>query len=192
MGEFEKMVLEIAKKSIEEWVRNKNLWEPELSALEKEFSIPKGVFVTIYKKTSQGKELRGCIGFPYPLYPLGRAVARAAKEACEDPRFPPLSEEELKEIKIEVSILSEPKKLEVKNRAKLPEMLDKSKGYIIKRGFNSGLFLPQVWKELSDPEEFLANLCFKAGLPPDSWLDPKTEIYEFEAKIICEKYESSK
>ncbi len=187
MGEFEKSVLEIARKAIEEWVRNRNLWLPELDSLEKRFSCPKGVFVTIYKKTSRGKELRGCIGFPYPLYPLGEAVARAAKEACEDPRFPPLSKEELNEIKIEISILSQPKKLEIKNRAKLPEMLDKNKGYIIKRGFASGLFLPQVWKELSDPEEFLANLCFKAGLAPDCWLDPKTEIYEFEAEIIEEE-----
>ena len=187
MKHFEKIVIELARKSIEKWVKEKKELKIDLAKLPEKFKEKKGVFVTIYKVTSQGKELRGCIGFPYPLYPLGIAIVKAAKEACNDPRFPPLSEKELKEIEIEVSILSEPKKVEVKNKAKLPEILDKNKGYIIKRGPYSGLFLPQVWKELKDPETFLANLCFKAGLPLHAWLDEETELYEFEAEIIEEK-----
>ncbi len=184
--EFEEIVIELARKSIEKWVRERKELEVDLEEYPQELKEKKGTFVTIYRKVNGKKHLRGCIGFPYPVLPLAQAIAKAAKEACEDPRFEPLSENELEEISIEVSILSEPQKLEIENRVKLPEILDKNKGYIIKRGFHSGLFLPQVWKELSDPEEFLANLCFKAGLAPDMWLDPETEIYEFEVEVIEE------
>lgn len=183
---FEKEIIRLARKSIEKWVKERKEMEIDLESLPKELKEKKGVFVTIYKKKNGSKELRGCIGFPYPTLPLAQAVVKAAKEACEDPRFLPLSKEELDEITIEVSILSEPKKVEVKNRAQLPENLDKNKGYIIRQGFYSGLFLPQVWEELSNPEEFLTNLCFKAGLPPYAWLDKTTEIYEFSAEIIKE------
>ncbi|HIQ50112.1 MAG TPA: AmmeMemoRadiSam system protein A [Nanoarchaeota archaeon] len=185
--EFEEYLLKLAKESIEKWVKERKELKIDIEKLPPKLKEKKGVFVTIYKIKNDKKELRGCIGFPYAILPLAEAVIKAAKEACEDPRFPPLSENELKEIVIEISLLSQPKRVEIENRAKLPEKLDKNKGYIIKRGFHSGLFLPQVWKELQDPEEFLANLCFKAGLPPDAWIDKNTEIYEFEAEIIEER-----
>lgn len=184
--ELKKQILELARKSIEKWVRERKELKIDMKKFPPELKEKKGVFVTIYRRKNDRKELRGCIGFPYPIMPLAEAVVKAAKEACEDPRFLPLSEKELSKITIEVSVLSEPKKVEIENRARLPERLDRTKGYIIKRGFHSGLFLPQVWEELNDPEEFLANLCFKAGLPPEAWADKDTEIYEFEAEIIEE------
>lgn len=184
---FKKEILELAKKSIEKWVRERKEMEIDLEKFPEKLKEKRGVFVTIYKKRNSKKELRGCIGFPYPILPLAQAVVKAAKEACEDPRFFPLSKKELDEITIEVSILSLPKKIEAKNRAELPKKLDKSKGYIIKRGFYSGLFLPQVWEEIKDPEDFLISLCFKAGLPASAWLDEETEIYEFEAEIVEEE-----
>ena len=185
--EFKECLVKLARESIEKWVREGKELKIDIEKLPPELKEKRGVFVTIHKIKNSKKELRGCIGFPYAIMPLAEAVIKAARETCEDPRFPPLSENELKEIAVEISLLSRPKKIEIDNRAKLPEKLEKNKGYIIKRGFNSGLFLPQVWKELQDPEEFLANLCFKAGLPPDAWIDKNTEIYEFEAEIIEEK-----
>jgi len=180
-----KLILELAKKSIESFVRYKKEYVIDLESLPKEFQELKGVFVSIYK----GNELRGCIGFPYPIYPLAIAIIKAAKEACIDPRFEPLSEKELNKIKVEVTILGELKRIDnkVKNRRELINLLDKNKGYMIVKGFASGLFLPQVWKIIGDKKEFLKNLCFKAGLRENCWLDEKTEIYEFEAEIISEE-----
>ncbi len=187
--ENKQILIEITRKAIELWVKEGKIYTPELEKLPEFLKEKKGVFVTIYKKHGNEKMLRGCIGFPYPDFPLGLALARAAVEAANDPRFPPLQENELDEITLEISLLSVPKKLEltIEERKRLPELLDKKKGYIIKKGFNSGLFLPQVWEELQDPYEFLANLCFKAGLQADAWMDEDTEIYEFEIEIISEE-----
>lgn len=184
-SEFDKIAIEIARKSIEKFVKDKREPEIDLELLPKDFSELKGVFVSIYKE----KELRGCIGFPYPIYPLAIAISKAAKEACRDPRFEELKEDELDKIKIEVTILGELRRIDdkVKNRKEILNLLDKNKGYMIIKGFKSGLFLPQVWNTLSDKKLFIENLCYKAGLDKDCWLDEKTEIYEFEAKIISEK-----
>ncbi|MBU5682148.1 MAG: AmmeMemoRadiSam system protein A [Candidatus Aenigmatarchaeota archaeon] len=181
---FKKVVLDIAKKSIVNFVKNKKEIEIDLNSLPKQFSELKGVFVSIYKNNN----LRGCIGFPYPIYPLAIAISKAAKEACKDPRFEELKEAELKDIKIEVSILGEMKRIDnkVKNRIDILNILDKNKGYMIVKGFQSALFLPQVWKIIKDKKEFLENLCLKAGLRKDCWLDEETEIYEFEAEIFEE------
>lgn len=177
-------ILELARKSIEFFVKYGKEYEIDLDSLPNEFKELKGVFVSIYKDS----ELRGCIGYPYPIYPLAIAIIKAAKEACRDPRFEPLRKDELDKIKIEVSILSELKRIDnkVKNRKEILNILDKNKGYVIVRGFNVGLFLPQVWKVLPNKKDFIENLCLKAGLNKDCWLDEKTEIYEFEAEIISE------
>lgn len=180
-----KIIIDIARASIESFVKHGKELTIDLDKLPKELQKLKGVFVSIYKN----KELRGCIGFPYPIYPLAIAIAKAAREACRDPRFEPLSEEELEDIKVEVTILGELKRIDnkVKDRRELLDLLDRNKGYMIVRGFYSGLFLPQVWEIIKDKEEFLENLCLKAGLRKNYWLDEKTEIYEFEAEIISEE-----
>ncbi len=179
----EDLILSLARKSIEWWMKSRKRLEDYVN-LPDELKEKKGVFVTIFNKETD--ELRGCIGYPYPVYPLGEAVIRAAREATEDPRFEKLKEDELEKIKIEVSILSMPRKVEIDDREKLPELLDKKKGYIIKYGFSSGLFLPQVWKEIEDPIDFLNHLCLKAGLDINCWKDDDVEMYEFDAKIIEE------
>ena len=184
--DIKRILIDLARKSIEKWVREKKLLKIDEKNLPEETKKRKGVFVTIYKISENEKILRGCIGFPYPVMPLYKAVIHAAKEACQDPRFPALSKEELEEIKIEVSVLSEIKKVEIKDKADLPQILDRNKGYIIKQGYYSGLFLPQVWKEIPDKREFLINLCLKSGLPPHAWLDENTEIYEFTVEIVSE------
>ena len=98
MREF---VLKLAREAIETYVKTgKKIPVPK--EYPKELNEKKGVFVTLYKKP---KELRGCIGFPYPQLPLIQGLIEASVEACEDPRFPRLSKEELKDIFIEISVL---------------------------------------------------------------------------------------
>ena len=128
---------------------------------DKDMNPPKsekaGVFVTLYKND----ELRGCIGFPEPIEQLYKAVVDAARSAAfHDPRFPSLSKDELKDIKIEVSVLTEPELIEA---ASTEEYKDKIKigedGLIVKQGISSGLLLPHVATEYAwSSEEFLQNL----------------------------------
>ena len=175
-------ILKIARRAVENYVKTgQKLAVPK--EYPEEMQEKRGVFVTIYKKGM----LRGCIGIPFPEKPLIEGLIEASVEVCNDPRFPPLSENELKDIKIEVSILSDPKliKTEPKNYKKFIEI--GKDGLILRRGMREALFLPKVpieqgWKL----EEYLENLCLKAGLTADSWLDPDSKLYKFEAGVFSE------
>lgn len=186
-----KFLLKLAREAIETFVKEKKILHIE--KYPEELKERRGVFVTIYKHVpidgvASMKNLRGCIGLPHPEKSLIEGVINAAISSCKDPRFEPLREEELNSISIELSVLSDPKELKIKNRKALPKILDSNYGYIIKKGLNSGLFLPQVWKELPKKEEFLSNLCLKAGLDPEAWKhDESLKIYKFEAQILKEK-----
>jgi uncharacterized protein len=183
MEDTDKFLLKIARKAIEEFVKNKRIITCD--DCPEELKVKKGVFVTIYK--GKEKSLRGCIGIPYPEGTLIENVIKAAISSTLDPRFKPLGEDELDDISLEISILSEPKLIKVKNPKEYLEKIEKGKdGLIIEDGINSGIFLPQVWKEIPDKKEFLANLCLKAGMMPDSWLSKNINLYKFEAKIISE------
>jgi len=177
-------VLKLAREAIETYVKTgKKISVPK--EYPKELNDKKGVFVTIYEH----KELRGCIGFPYPQLPLIEGLIEAAVEACEDPRFPKLSKEELKDISIEVSVLSKPELISVKKpKDYLKEIKIGKDGLILICGAAGGLFLPQVPVEQKwDCEEYLENLCYKAGLTSDVWLNPLTKIYRFKTEIFSEK-----
>ena len=149
-----------------------------------------GVFVTINKLKNGEKQLRGCIGYPYPTNPLVEAVVDSAiNAATQDPRFHRLSPSELDEVVFEVSVLTPPELVEV---AKPEEYLVKFKvgehGLIVEKGMFKGLLLPQVpiewnWCE----EEFLCQCCMKAGLPPDTWLTKGAKIYTFKAIVFEEE-----
>jgi hypothetical protein len=151
------------------------------------FDEPRGVFVSLH--TYPEHILRGCIGIPEPVMPLIEALQEAAISASvNDPRFPPVEAYELSEIVIEVSILTVPKLLRVNSPS---EYLDKIKvgrdGLIIKYGMYRGLLLPQVPVEFNwTVNQYLENLCLKAGLPPDSWLNRNVEIYSFQAQVFEE------
>lgn len=149
---------------------------------------PRGVFVTL--EGYPGHELKGCIGYPRPQGPLAESVAEMAIEAATgDPRFPSVGKGELGKIVIEVSVLTVPEPIEVKDRRKMPgEVKVGRDGLIIESGWNSGLLLPQVPVEQKwDSEEFLSQACWKAGLPPDSWLKPGVRILKFQAQIFSEE-----
>ena len=152
------------------------------------FSEKLGVFVTLEHFPS--KELRGCIGFPQSVAPLGEGIAQAAVLAgTEDPRFPAVSAGELQKLVIEVSVLTKPEKIVAKTPAEILKQVKVGRdGLIIKMGWNSGLLLPQVPIEQKwGVNEYLANICYKAGLPPDSWLSPSAQLFRFQAQVFSEE-----
>jgi len=163
--------------------------EPDTSDAPKVTETRCGVFVTLNKLEGSGHTLRGCIGYPYPIKDLLTAVKESAVNAAfEDPRFPPVSRDEVDSILIEVSVLTPPETIKVDHPIDMPgEVVVGRDGLIISRGYRRGLLLPQVAVEWGwDSEEFLAQCCFKAGLPPDSWLLDGTEVQRFQAIIYSE------
>ncbi len=150
---------------------------------------PCGVFVTLSILHNQNKMLRGCIGLPYPTTPLVKAVIEAAVSAAtQDPRFPPVTPEELENIVFEVSVLTPPERVTAEKPTDYPSKIKVGQdGLIIENGYNKGLLLPQVPVELDwNEEEFLCQASMKAGLQPDSWLLKNTKIYRFQAIIFEE------
>ena len=133
------------------------------------------VFVTIKTNGS----LRGCIGHIQPIMPLYQSVIKNAISACSsDPRFPPMRKEELKDIDIEISILSTLEPLKDVKSIQIGKH-----GLVIVKGMQRGILLPQVAKELGwDRETFLEQICLKAGLPNGAWKD--AELYTFTAEIV--------
>ncbi len=171
----------LARKAIETYLAERKVIRDRLPGV---FEQKRGVFTTL---TKHG-ELRGCIGFPYPIKRLDEAIIESAiAAATEDPRFPPVTLEEMDEIIVEVTVLTPPEKINAKP-IELPKHVEIGKhGLMVKRGFYSGLLLPQVAVEYGfDAEEFLSQTCMKAGLPPDCWLMEGTEVYRFEGQIFKE------
>jgi AmmeMemoRadiSam system protein A len=144
------------------------------------FGEARGLFVTLRRRG----ELRGCIGTLAPEGDLSRTVPKfALRAAFSDPRFPPLSAEELLETDIEISVLTPPAPLED------PEALEIGRdGLILEARGRSGLLLPQVATEWAfDRERFLAEVCRKAGLPEGAWRDPDAGLWVFQAEVFGEK-----
>jgi AmmeMemoRadiSam system protein A len=177
----QKTLLKLARESIESYFSGKEI---DYSKEKKEFSKKQGVFVTLHKEN----ELRGCIGFPYPFLPLAEAIFQAARAAAfDDPRFYPVGKEELKEIQIEISVLSIPEEIKCKKEKIIDEIKIGEDGLIVQSQGNSGLLLPQVaveWKWSS--LEFLENCCEKAGLVKDSWKNSSCKIFKFQAQVFSE------
>jgi len=179
-----RILLDLAKQAITSAFSKEEINIP--IKLQKLLSDKRGVFVTLTKN----KQLRGCIGFSEPILPLGIAIIRAAKSAAfSDPRFPPLKQDELNNIKLEITILTQPQEIKVKNKK---DLLKKIKigddGLIIEKNHFSGLLLPQVPIEWNwNVEEFLENTCQKAGLPKEAWMEKDTKIFSFKGQLFKEK-----
>jgi uncharacterized protein (TIGR00296 family) len=176
-------LVKLARYSVEKWLEKKFVLETN-----EELSEKKGVFITI--ESFPDKSLRGCIGFPYPELPICEAVQRAAiSSAFEDPRFEPLTKNELNSIVFEVSVLTEPKLMGVKSPEDYAKRIEIGRdGLMISNGPFSGLLLPIVPVTFNwNAEEFLDNLAYKAGLTPDCLHDKKTKIWTFQTQIFSEK-----
>jgi len=185
-GEF---LVKLARQAVEEYLgTGKTIKIPE--EVSQKLLQPCGVFVTINSVEHGEKQLRGCIGYPYPTDPLAHAVIQSAiSAAAQDPRFRRLSKDELDKVVFELSVLTPPQTLEAKKPTDYPSRIKIGEdGLIVERGMFKGLLLPQVPVEWSwDEEEFLCQCCVKAGLPPDNWLLPNTKIQKFQAIIFEEE-----
>lgn len=181
-------LVQLARRAIKSYLQTSEISKVPASVSQK-LLRKSGVFVTL-NSIKPKHELRGCIGFPYPSEPLANATLKAAiYAAVDDPRFPPVSHDELEEsIVVEVTVLTPPSDLRVKDRRTLPDLIEVGRhGLIIDGRGTSGLLLPQVAMEWEwDASEFLTNCCLKAGLPPDSWLLPDVEVKTFEGEIFEE------
>lgn len=168
-------LLKLARESIRSKFDSENKIE-KLSA--KQFLQARGVFVTL----TRDRELRGCIGIPYPIKSVYDAVVESARSAAfSDPRFPPVREEELEKVKIEISILTMPQETSSK------EVEVGKDGLICNYLGYSGLLLPQVATENKmNKIQFLEALCNKAGLPRNSWQDKKFKLWKFQAQVFSE------
>ena len=149
------------------------------------FNFESGVFVTLNKKN----DLRGCIGFPTPIKKLSNGLVDAAiAAATKDPRFSSVKLDELDEITFEVTVLTPPIEVKVKNHDEYLALIKVGRDLlIVERSFSSGLLLPQVPTEYGwNVEEFLCHTCEKAGLDKNAWRDLSTKISKFEGIIFKE------
>jgi hypothetical protein len=137
----------------------------------------RGAFVTIHKKG----QLRGCIGYIEGHGPLHKTIEDMAEAAAfRDPRFSPVRESELPELEFEISVLTPLRKIKDVNEIQVGKH-----GIYLKKGWYSGLLLPQVATEYGwDRQTFLEHTCQKAGLPSTAWKEKESEIYIFSADIF--------
>ena len=180
-----KFLIKVARNAIQAELFGKGLKRTSLEELPEELKRPGAAFVTITKNG----QLRGCIGHLVAREPLIRSVEdNAIAAAFEDPRFFPLGKDEFKDIKIEVSVLTEPKPLKYKDA---DDLLSKLKpgidGVIIKKGPYTATFLPQVWEQIPNKELFLEHLCLKAGLPSDEWKKGDLEVFIYKVQAFEEE-----
>jgi uncharacterized protein (TIGR00296 family) len=190
-GEGEQLV-RLARRAVEEYLNESivvnfdNMYQ---------FSQKAGVFVTLNYVSNNEEHLRGCIGFPLPDKKLYQSVIEAAiAAATQDPRFPPIGKEELANVIFEVSVLTSPEKINVQSPKEYQNHIKIGRdGLILRSEYGSGLLLPQVPVELKwDIDEYLANICYKAGAPPDTWLVPESQLYRFEATVYRESEPNGK
>ena len=149
------------------------------------FDEPRGVFVTL-TRTADGA-LRGCVGFPLPVFPLRAAIPRAAwAAAVDDPRFPPVGLGEIDRLLVELSVLTRPERLGPPS-ARAGEIEIGRDGLIVEADGTIGLILPQVATEQGwGPERFLSETCRKAGLPASAWQSAEVTVRRFRAELFRE------
>lgn len=178
-----KELLKLSRQTLEKYFEGK---EPEVSEeTKKNFSKRRACFVSL---TKNGK-LRGCIGSLQPKQALyTELIENTINAAFHDPRFPPLKKEELPAVKIEISLLSVAKPLVFDDSFELLKLINVGvDGVIIQKGYASATYLPQVWEDLPNKDEFLGSLCIKAGLSQDSWRKPGMKVSVYRVKNIKEE-----
>jgi uncharacterized protein (TIGR00296 family) len=174
----------LARRAVETYLRDSTVIRPEKDSPDKA-----GVFVSLnYLTRNKEEHLRGCVGILLPEKELHQSVVAAAiAAATEDPRFPPVDRQELDRMIFEVSVLTPPEEIQVKPAEYKNEIRIGRDGLVLRWRHGSGLLLPQVPVELKwDVDEYLANICYKAGAPADAWLDPTSKLYKFQAIVFKE------
>lgn len=180
------ILLNIARQAIEQATQNKLIEALDLSVYSKNLVENGASFVTLHRKETG--ELRGCIGTLEAYQPLVQDVQyHAVAAALEDYRFPPVTFQEVNGLTIEISRLTAPHKVKYNNPLDLPNQLRSGvDGVIIRDGFHKATFLPQVWDQLPDPEDFLAHLCRKMGSSQDLWKKKLLEVSIYQVEEFHE------
>jgi len=175
-----KELIILAREAIKSKLEKRNLKIDE--RINKNFNEKRACFVTL---TLNG-ELKGCIGTLTARQELWKdIVENAINAAFFDSRFYPLTKDEFEKIKIEISILTPPKKIEYADEEDLKNKTYK-KGVIIKKDHNSATYLPQVWEQLPEKEDFLSSLCLKAGLSSSVWKKEKLDVWVYDVEKVEE------
>ena len=168
---------ELARKTLEGYFKGKEFIPDEHT--KSIYNAKQACFATL---TLNG-DLRGCIGSLVPRKELWKDVQdNVINAAIHDFRFSKLTEKEVPKIKIEISVLSLPKKINYINEKDLLIRISFDKGFIIKKGMNSATFLPQVWEQIHDKIEFLEQLSLKAGLNRNAWKSAEIWSYTVNAE----------
>ncbi len=177
-------LLKVARQTIEQELFSRKDQGTSDSDLAEKFSEQRGTFVTL---TIQGG-LRGCIGHIIPRETLIEGIRiNAINAAFRDPRFRPLTKEEWERVRIEISILTDPKPLSYSDADDLLKKLRPDiDGVIIKKAYHQATFLPQVWEQLQKKEVFLSHLCQKAGLDADAWREGDLEVLTYQVQAFEE------
>ena len=182
--EEQQTLLRMAREAMECGVRGKKLAPLDERSLSTHLREQGASFVTL---TIRG-QLRGCIGALEAYQPLAKDVREhAIAAALEDPRFPPVREDELSRIQLEVSRLTRPRPLEYTDAADLLSKLRPHvDGVILRDGSRRATFLPQVWEKIPDPAEFLDNLCYKMGASDHTWRVKHLEVLVYQVEEFHE------
>lgn len=177
-------LVRLARSAVNEAVTHGRQPRVDEATLPAKFREPKGCFVTL---TKQG-QLRGCIGNIFPRELLWRAILETANSAALcDPRFSPVTVGELKDIEVEVSVLTPPEALKFEGPEDLLAKLQPHRdGVVLRIGANMATFLPQVWEQLGDKTEFLSHLCRKAGCTSDAWRGKGVEVQIYHVQAFKE------
>lgn len=179
------ILLRLAREAVERGVKGEDLPPLDLASLPAHLCEAGSSFVTL---TSHG-QLRGCIGALDAYQSLAEDVREhALGAALKDPRFPPVSEEELGGIQIEVSRLTPPVLLEYSDPQDLLAKLRPHVDGVILRDdpYRRATFLPQVWAKIPDPAAYLSNLCYKMGVAPDLWRHKHLEVLTYQVEEFHE------
>jgi AmmeMemoRadiSam system protein A len=177
-------LLHLARDALSAAVRGQPSPPVQASQLTPTLTRPGASFVTL----TEHDELRGCIGGLRAELPLYQDVREhAAQAALRDYRFPPVTPDELPNLDIEVSVLTEPQRLEYERPEDLPHRLrPEVDGVILIQGLRRATFLPQVWERVPDAEMFLSMLCEKMGGQPDAWRKAKLEVQTYQVEKFTE------
>jgi AmmeMemoRadiSam system protein A len=185
--EEQTILLKIVRTTLETATAGQATPLPDLQTLPEALREPRACFVTLHTRDG---ELRGCTGTLTARRPLAHEVSYIAiQTAFHDPRFRPLTVEELDRVTIEVSVLTEPQPLNYEDAADLVAKLRPNvDGVILRKGYASATFLPQVWEQLPKPEAFLSHLCLKAGLSADAWRKGRLEVQTYQVQYFEEPH----
>lgn len=177
-------LLKAARETLETYLKTGKMPEIDKNKLTPTLKKIQGCFTTLNKNNN----LRGCIGHILPQEELYKCVIdNVINAAVNDRRFSPVKYEELKDIEIEISVLSVPEKLEFSSGEDLKNKLrPEIDGVVLKKGFKQSTYLPQVWEQIHDKEQFLSSLCKKGGLSSDCWQDTTTEVLTYQAFVFSE------